>query len=867
MKKIILSWSLLLISVSVKAQFAENFTDGNFTDNPAWTGGTTDFIVNSSGQLQSNNTTASSTYYLSTVNTLATTAEWDFNVNLGFATSSANYADIFLTASASDFTSNVTTGYFIRIGNTADEICLYRKDGNSSIKIIDGADGTTNNSSNSIKIKVTRDAANQWSLSRDLSGSGSSFINEGTAVDATYTTSAYFGFLIKQSTASFFQKHFFDDIEIKAFVPDIIPPAVLSATTTSNNTIDVLFNEPLESSSSQVAANYAANNNIGAASTATLDAGNSALVHLSFNTAFPNGVISTLTISGVQDLPGNTLSNGTTTFSFYTPQQYDVVIDEIMADPTPVVGLPANEWIELRNTSTFPINLLNWKIGDETGESGALPNFILQPDSFVIICTGSSVAALSAFGTTLAVSSFPSLDNTGELFSVKSDQGNIIHSVNYSVNWFQNELKKDGGWALEMIDTKNPCSGFGNWKASTDTKGGTPGKKNAVDGSNPDQSAPQLIRAYTTDSLNIVLVFDEPLDNLKAATVSNYSIGDGINIVTAQPLSPGFDKVNLQLANPLQRNKVYSITANAITDCVGNAIGNKKTAQAGLTEVADSLDIVINEILFNPPSNGTDYVEIYNCSNKIIDLKQTYIANRNSTGVISSIVQLSGEYYLLFPGDFLVITEDPAVVKAAFVSANPDAFIAVSSMPSFSDAEGDVIILNVQGAITDELKYSEKWHFKLIDNREGVALERIDYNAATQLQDNWHSAATSVGYGTPGYKNSQYRINDAVQGEVTLSPEIVSPDNDGQDDFATIDYSFPEPGYVVSITIFDATGQPARYLQRNALCGTKGRFRWDGLGEKNQQLATGIYIIFTEALNLNGKKKQFKKTIVVARRN
>jgi Lamin Tail Domain len=300
---------------------------------------------------------------------------------------------------------------------------------------------------------------------------------------------------------------------------------------------------------------------------------------------------------------------------------------------------------------------------------------------------------------------------------------------------------------------------------------------------------------------------------------------------------------------------------------VGNAIGSKKTARVGLSEVADSLDIVINEILFNPPSNGTDYVEIYNRSNKIIDLKQTYIANRNTAGVVSSITQLSGESYLLFPEDFLVITEDTAVVKAAYITTNPDAFITVASMPSFSDDEGDVIILNAQGAITDELKYSEKWHFKLIDNREGVALERIDYNAATQLQDNWHSAATSVGYGTPGYKNSQYRINDGVQGAITLSPEIVSPDNDGQDDFATIDYSFPDPGYVATITIFDAKGRPVRYLQRNALCGIKGSFRWDGLGEKNQQLATGIYILFTEVFNLSGKKKQFKKTVVVARRN
>ena len=151
--------------------------------------------------------------------------------------------------------------------------------------------------------------------------------------------------------------------------------------------------------------------------------------------------------------------------------------------------------------------------------------------------------------------------------------------------------------------------------------------------------------------------------------------------------------------------------------------------------------------------------------------------------------------------------------------------------------------------------------------REGVALERIDYNSPTQSQDNWHSAATSAGYGTPTYKNSQYRLNDGVQGEIKLSPEIVSPDNDGQDDFATLEYNFPEPGYVANITIFNASGRPVRYLQRNALCGTKGSFRWDGLGEKSQQLATGVYIAFTEVFNLKGNRKQFKNAIVLARRN
>ena len=47
--------------------------------------------------------------------------------------------------------------------------------------------------------------------------------------------------------------------------------------------------------------------------------------------------------------------------------RYDIVIDELMADPAPVTGLPNNEWIELRNTSLSAINLSGWRIGDAGG--------------------------------------------------------------------------------------------------------------------------------------------------------------------------------------------------------------------------------------------------------------------------------------------------------------------------------------------------------------------------------------------------------------------------------------------------------------------------------------------------------------------
>ena len=850
-----------------KAQLNENFSDGDFTNNPAWVGGTSDWIVNPFFQLQSNNLVANSTYYLSTVNTKATAAQWEFFCQITFNPSSANYIDVFLTASASDVTQASTTGYFVRIGGTDDEVSLFRKDNGTVTKIIDGSNTALNSSNSTLKIKVIRDAANQWQLSRDLNATPT-FV-EGNVVDATYLTSAFFGVLVKQSTASFFQRHFIDDIIISDFVPDLLPPIIVYYTVTGPNTVDILFNEPVDLASSQTLANYSVDNGIGFPATAVRDISNSSLVHLTFTNAFPNRVNLTMTVNGVKDLSGNATNNLIGQFSYFVALQYDVVIDELMADPTPIVGLPDIEWIELRNTTAFNIDLKDWRIGKPSGQSGLMPSYILKPDSFVIVCTGSAVAAMSAFGPTIAVSSFPSLSNAGDLLFLRSPQGTIIHSVNYTDAWYQNELKKDGGWSLEMTDTHNPCSGISNWKASVNPLGGTPGKKNSVDAPNPDQSAPRLLRAYAPDSMNIVLVFSEPVDSSNASLVSGYTISEGMgNPFAAVPLSPTFDRVLLQLTPQLAllRNKIYTVTVNGIADCSGNIINGNNTARFGLYEHTDSFDIVVNEILFNPRSSSNDYVEIYNRSKKILNLRNVYIANRNSTGVVSSIAQLSTEDYLLFPEDFMVVTESKALVLNDYVANNLDAFIEIGSMPSFNDDESNVILLNEQGNVVDEVAYSEKWHFKLISNKEGVSLERIDYDAPSQQEQNWHSAATNVGYGTPTYKNSQFKPNTAVQGEITVTPEIVSPDNDGTDDFATINYSFPDPGYVANITIFDAAGRPVRYLQRNALCGINGYFRWDGLGEKFQKLPVGIYIIYSEVFNLNGKTKKFKNVIVLARK-
>ena len=550
-----------------------------------------------------------------------------------------------------------------------------------------------------------------------------------------------------------------------------------------------------------------------------------------------------------------------------TPQRFDVIIEEILADPTPVISLPAAEFIELKNTSGRSINLQGWRLKSVSTTSGAFPSYILPADSFLIISTGGNSSLFTLYGKVIGISSFPALDNAGTTLSLISREGATIHSVSYNNAWFQNDVKSSGGWSLEMVDTKNACTGFDNWKASTDTRGGTPGTKNSVDANNPDKIAPALLRAFAIDSINVVLTFSETVDSAKAAVAANFIVSDGVGSpVSAVTIAPSFNSVRVTLPAPLIQGKVYTVTANNIADCSGNIIQAINSARVGVASVIDTSDVIINEILFNPKPAAVDYVEIYNRSTQVFNLKDIYIANRSSaTNALASLRQLTQENILLFPGDFCLMSEKGAVIKQNYLAKNPDNFIDVT-MPSLPDDEGVFVLLNAQGKIVDELHYSSKWHFALIDNEEGIALERIDYNKPTQNKENWTSAASTTGFGTPSYQNSQFRADVLLQGEMTITPKTFSPDNDGFEDFTNINIKMSDLGYVANITIFNASGRPVKDLAKNATLAATATFRWDGLDDKFRKVPVGVYVVYTEVFNLNGKKKSFKNTVVVAAR-
>jgi hypothetical protein len=546
---------------------------------------------------------------------------------------------------------------------------------------------------------------------------------------------------------------------------------------------------------------------------------------------------------------------------------HSVLITEILADPTPAVKLPAYEFIELKNVTKNAIDLFNWRIADSKDDALIKVHYVLQPDSFLIICSNAAYNIFNLYGPTIGVSNFPSLDNDGELIYLLNDLGSVIHAVAFEKSWLRNQLKEDGGWSLEMIDIGNPCGGKQNWIASVDDRGGTPGTENSVSGSAPDEQPPALIASYFIDNSSMMIAFDEPMDSSSVAVASKYKLEHStLYVTTATALPPLFNQVRLALADTVDSYLIYRLNVSGVYDCAGNSIGIKNTVNTGRSHPPKTGDIVINEILFHPKTGSKEFIELYNKGETIVEAGNLFFANRSATATLSNIKNSGLANHLFFPNSYLVVSTDSFQLTKDFTIKDPDAVRQVASLPSLSDDEGSLVILDEQGMVVDELAYSKDWHFPLIQNAAGVSLERIDPNGPTQNKNNWTSAASTAGYGTPGYVNSQYRSDLQVKGTITINPPVFSPDNDGNDDFLTINYELPEPSTMASMTIYDATGRPVRYLVKNELLGISGKIKWDGLNEQRSMLPVGHYVMFCELFNLQGKTKKFRIPLTLVRR-
>jgi hypothetical protein len=274
-------------------------------------------------------------------------------------------------------------------------------------------------------------------------------------------------------------------------------------------------------------------------------------------------------------------------------------------------------------------------------------------------------------------------------------------------------------------------------------------------------------------------------------------------------------------------------------------------------------DILINEILFNPVAGGSDYVEIYNNSEKEISTNRLYLASRDSKLELTQIYPLSTSKVILFPGEYLVLTKDTNGVFPWFDIQCSECFLQMEKFPSFNNDFDYVVLLDEKMQVIDELFYSERMHHLLLAEDKGISLERISFSQNTNDIKNWQSASTTSGYGTPGYKNSQVESEDISALKITFNPESFSPNFDGYNDEYQIHFELEQPGYVANISIFDAAGRFIMKLANNEILGTKGTIIWNGEDETGQRQNLGVYVVLVEIFNTSGEVYQYKDGVVL----
>lgn len=269
-------------------------------------------------------------------------------------------------------------------------------------------------------------------------------------------------------------------------------------------------------------------------------------------------------------------------------------------------------------------------------------------------------------------------------------------------------------------------------------------------------------------------------------------------------------------------------------------------------------DIIFNELLPEPFVDGSEYIELYNRSEQELSLKDVCISTRKTDGSLNTRYPLEAYPQTLQAGDYLLLTKSIEGVEN-FYSLPASLNWLECKLPVLSNTGSTIVLYREDGEIIiDEVSYSPKWHAPTVKNKKGVALERKDPDKDSQNADNWTSAASSAGFGTPGLENSQYLSEETETDSEEIDDPIYQPTGTYQ-----IPYRLNQSGYMARGWIFDLSGRKVALVADNTLLGTQGYLEWNGKGRDGSPLNTGIYIIYLELWHPGGNVIRKKQVLLI----
>lgn len=864
---------ILLFMVSIvisKAQFVDDFTDGDFTNNPVWLGDISHFEIDVFNQLHLNAPAVADESHLVVATDAAVDGYWEFYVELDLNPSTSNRAFVYIISDQQDLEGSLN-GYYVKIGGasgTVDNVSLYKQTGSSSSKIIDGIDGTVALLPK-VKIKVTRDLLGNFELFADTSLALNNYISQGTVFDNEYMSSNYFGVLCDY-TSTKSDKFYFDDFTVTAqeYI-DIFAPVVNNFEVINLNTLKLFFDEDLNVSLAENVNNYLVNNGILNPTSATYNNSERSVV-LIFSSEFQANINYNISISNLEDLNSNVLN---TSLPFEIENAYlfeTIIFNEILADESPSFGLPNYEFIELKNLSNDTLFTEGWFLTDFTDTTFFNTDTILA-NEFIIVGKTTAETFYEGFGKTFGLTSFISLNKSEDKLTLYDKYGTIMDSLHYFDDWFADKLapnenpKVDGGWSLERIFADFECSASYNWSPSIANIGGTPGEENSINNSVVDTiRSLSIISASIINDTLVKVIFDKEVGKAFDKTIYEINFVESFTNIIIYTIADVYYENGayyLVLADKIDRNTA-TLHVSGVENCYRESFD--LTIGVFRIKTIEEGDLIINEILYNPYTGAEDYLEIHNTSEFALNLKGLQIIEYDLfyEDSISDNSDIFETDFIILPNSYIVFTEDTIGVIKNYIVENKKHLFEIN-LPNFPDKEGIVALLYNDSIELDILHYFSRWSFELLDTEDGVSLERINTENITQDKDNWASAAKSFGYGTPTRKNSQSYEQINQEDLISVEPEVFTPNNDGNNDFALISYNIDKAGYVANVSVHDLVGRKIKDLALNETISTEGFWKWDGTNLNDEKAKVGIYIILINLFDLEGNKKQLKEKVVL----
>ncbi len=276
-------------------------------------------------------------------------------------------------------------------------------------------------------------------------------------------------------------------------------------------------------------------------------------------------------------------------------------------------------------------------------------------------------------------------------------------------------------------------------------------------------------------------------------------------------------------------------------------------------------EFVFNELLPNPFAGGSEYIELYNRSDRALPVSGLSVAVRKADGTLNTRYPLSSVTATIESDGYVLLTKNLEGVTDFYTIQFPSSLFEVPKLPILANTSSTLVLFRSKdGTVIDEVSYTSKWHASSIKDQKGVSLERIDPDAGTQSPSNWTSASATVGYGTPGYPNSQSDISLPDDPDTPDEPTgIKTPQWDESAGHYTISYYLDQPGYNCRAFVFNIAGQRVAQIANHELLGLTGKLTWDGYALSGKQLQTGVYIFYAELYHTSGTVKRYKQVFLV----